>query len=275
MSYLDLFGFLGKLIGGVSDVKAFADQMGSVQDEIFVTVYGGPNSDRKRLYRLAASIGFGLVQRLGPTDGDIPAPGMVGIEYDAADNYVTFSLRYSNTLAVIMATSTITGQKSATELYDELPVLSGPAPQVRGGEWNFTGPGIGNFNPVVIDKFPVPDYGPDLARRVLLTKSPLSVPPDPDLPPPPKAPVPPLGPLARLGLGLPGAIIGTLADYDRLHLPPDPATPKPTVNPRPHADARTRGSWTSLVFSALTTPATTFDLTYPSPPDTLERFAGK
>src|SRR4051794_12319628 len=100
-------------LGAASALKSAADQLGSIQDDVSVTVWGGPNSNRRRLYWLAAAIGFGLVKRLGPVSTEIPAPGMVAIQYNAADNYVTFQLRYSNTLAVVMATSLLPGRPAA------------------------------------------------------------------------------------------------------------------------------------------------------------------
>jgi hypothetical protein len=226
--------------GLVDSLKTAADQFGSIQDEVTVTVWGGPNSVRSKLYHLAASIGFGLVQRLGPVSVDIPAPGSVTIQYDAADNYVTFHLRYSNTLAVILATTQLPGRPAAADLFERLPVLSGPEHETIGGEWNFTGPGVGG--PLVaLPGIPTPVLGmagAGTAGHVLLTKNPTSPEPNPT--------------------AAPGA-----------------NAPLPTLNPRPYADHRSRGSWTSLVYAALTTPGTTYDMTFASPPGTTADFRGK
>lgn len=235
-----LTGPLGFAITGLDLAKSAADQIGSIQDDVMVTVWGGPGSDRQRLYHLAAAIGFGLVKRLGPVSTEIPAPGMVAIQYDAADNHVTFQLRYSNTLAVVMATSLLPGRPAASDLARSLPVLWGPAEGVEGGKWNFTGPAVGNDLLAGFDTgLPVPDLmASGYANRTLLTKNDVSIPPDPNV-----------------------EILG----------------PGPTLNPRPHADARSRGSWVSLVYSALTTPGTTFDMTYPKPPAStnIDRYRGK
>jgi hypothetical protein len=91
------------------------------------------------------------------------------------------------------------------------------------------------------------------------------------------------------GLPVPDLAVGGYADRTLLtkndaSVPPDPtvapgALPTgPTLNPRPHADFRSRGSWVSMVYSSLTTPGTTFDMTFPKPPvapGDIERYRGK
>jgi hypothetical protein len=234
-SGLELFS---KAFGTVGDAKQFADQFGGLYDQVDVTVWGGPISDRRRLFRLAAAIAFGLVKRRGPVSAFIPPPGSIAVEYDAADNYVTFSLKYNSTLFVMGVTS---GVLSAPLFYgpDDLPVLGGPAPTVRGGEWNFNGPAIGSTSFVGSTGagLLIAPTLEEMKDKVLITKESISSPPS-------------------------------------LSAPPDSLPAGPTISPRPHADYRSRGCWASLVYTALSTPGTTYDMYYPKPPGGLNDFRG-
>lgn len=223
--------------------KEAANMLGSLEDGVEVEVWGnGPNTPKRLLFQCAAATAFGLVKRLGPAGALIPPPGMVAVQYDAADNYLKFSLRYSNSLVAILVANSkllggaVGGPAGGTDtLFHKMPVLSGPEDTVTGGPWTFHGPGI-HF-PLVGDiVLNVPKL--KFEGKTILTKDEVSVPPHPEV--------------AGMGAAR-------------------------TINPRPAADQRSRSAWVNLVWSCLTQPGVQFNMTFPEPhggADGLEAFRG-
>lgn len=257
MNPWDIVQIVGTAADFVGKAKDFADQFGQVVDEVTVTVYGTPQAKKKDLFKVAAATAFSLVHRLAPgLGGLIPAPGSITVQYDAADKYLTFHLKYSNTLAVALTALNapnfvnigswlIGGAGAPAGLVDagilraavaaRMPVLSGPYDEVRGGKWTFTGPGLGDGK---AGGFPTPD----LTRwegKIILTDKNTSTPP----------------------IDGPGGI------------PVDGDT-SPTINPRPLVDHRSRGSFANLVFTALSTAGSSVDMTYPATTGTVKDFIG-
>ncbi|QEG29296.1 hypothetical protein GobsT_40910 [Gemmata obscuriglobus] len=225
-------------MSGLKAVKELSDQFGSIQDLVSVTCFGSPRANRQQLYHLAASIAFGMVHRLAANLSDLaPPPGAIAINYDATSNVLTFTLRYSTSLAWALASTQAAGRPDADQLYDLLPVLSGPREEVVGGKWDFTGTGVG-YGFSLLPGLPVPVLEDHYTGRVQITKHDVSRVPDP---------------YAPAGSGEEG----------------------PTLNPRPAADSRSRGTWCQLVYSALSLPGTTFDQLYPKPPASNDKYRGE
>jgi hypothetical protein len=126
---------LGGEAGGVAGgAKRVSDQFGQIQDIITVTIKGGPRSDTRALFRLAASIAFGKVQRLVPAGGagnPLPPPGAIAVQYSLEKREVTFMLSLSRSIMTI----TTVGDGAAA--IDALPVFSGPSMTTVGGNWDF------------------------------------------------------------------------------------------------------------------------------------------
>src|SRR6185295_3563599 len=64
--------------GAAGDLKKTANQLGQLQDRIVITIKGGPQSDMKQLFRLAAAVAFGKINRLVAAGGrfnPLPPPG--------------------------------------------------------------------------------------------------------------------------------------------------------------------------------------------------------
>lgn len=147
------WGFLQRNLPGLGAVgKEIGKSIPHLENEAVVEVVGQPGASKQQLYFLAMSTAMGLV---GRSDFSVilpgtprfyvnPPPGMIMVEYDAADNWVRATIRYrTSTLGAITETF------SAQRFYRETAVYAGPNDSVTGAEFNFTsinplGPGIPN-----------------------------------------------------------------------------------------------------------------------------------
>lgn len=160
---------------GVQYVSDLKEQLGTLDDEIIVTVAGGPLSNKRQLYKLAAAVAFGVVKRLVPAGDPLnpfAAPGSLGIEYDATTKEVTLILRLRRTLFAITAPVALGGAGQASAL-SQTAVFSGPDDFVVGGAWDFA------LNAGILGvKMPTLEF----AGKTILTDSPVVQSPDPRLP---------------------------------------------------------------------------------------------
>lgn len=119
-----------------------------LEDEATVEVVGQPGATKKQLYFLALSAAFALAKRIDPSllgRYILPPPGMLMIEYDAADHWVRVTLRYKTSLLAAAAANLAAGVLGAigaggilTKVdFAALPVYSGPKCDVIGGTFDF------------------------------------------------------------------------------------------------------------------------------------------
>jgi hypothetical protein len=123
--------------------------LGALQDEITVHIRGGPRSNTKALFRLAASIAFGKVLRMVPAGGagnPLPPPGMMGVMYHLENREVTFILRMNQ--SVITATAF-----SGVDTLANLPVYAGPVMTAKGADMDFRPPVFGAPPGLIIPPF--------------------------------------------------------------------------------------------------------------------------
>lgn len=244
-NFADLLSIAAGTASVVKAGKDFYDQFGYIADDVTVTVYGTPYSSKSELYKLAASLAFSMAQRLGPdTALFFPCPGSATVQYDAAQNFVTFNVKVSNSLAVVLASAAFfPGKPNADALSANLPLFAGPKDEHVGSKWLFNGPGVGAPFVFAIGAPVLPGLkSPDLKRwdnHTILTNRTSTTPP----------------------------IEGANGERDKGPL-------SPTMNPRPAVDHRARGSFANLVFSALSTPGTDYDLLYPKPANDLSDYSG-
>ncbi len=129
---------------GLAALREIANTVPRLEDEVTVEVVGNPGASKQQLYFLALAAANGMVHRFAPLlDFNplvAPTMGMLMIEYDAADNWVRCTLRYStSTLA-----AATTGDRRPT-YYNDLAVYRGPQCKVVGEAFDFTSatlPGI-------------------------------------------------------------------------------------------------------------------------------------
>lgn len=132
--------------GAIADATfKFAPQL---EDEVTVEVVGQPGASKKQLYFLALAAAFGIVKRADVrVAGKFlqPPPGMLMIEYDAADHWVRCTLRYKTSLLQGAAAGLI-GNVVGTDIVgpgianlSSIPLYAGPKCDVIGGEFEFVG----------------------------------------------------------------------------------------------------------------------------------------
>ena len=213
--------------GLLGSVKKLTDSLGTIQDQIVVTVTGGPRSDIKALFRLAASVAFGKVKRLVPAGGELnplPPPGAIGVRYSIERREVTFVLRMNRSLAT--ACNTVVGD--GVREVGKLPVFAGPDNTAIGGKFDFKAtPPPGGLVGLIDGAIPLPEL--EFAGKTLLTPAVVSPDPNP-------------------------TVVG-------------PGETGPTKNPRPTGDARSRGSLVRMVTAALASPSETGPATFVLPTD--------
>lgn len=158
---------------GLAFYQEFKKFIPQVEDEVTVEVIGQPGSTKRDLYYLALSTACSLVRRMefGANAGVVAPPptGLLMIEYDAADHWVRCTLKYVTSLLsaaiaadpkVILRAAGISGNIAFQVLdymrnaengkplpaYADMVLFKGPADEVVGKSFNFTGgvlaPGI-------------------------------------------------------------------------------------------------------------------------------------
>lgn len=151
----------GRLLGGIwrnlPGIAAIGKEIGKsvphLENEATVEVLGQPGANKKDLYFLALATAFGLVGRsdisffVGQTRFYVaPPPGLLMVEYDAADNWVRATVKY-RTSTLTAVTEAALGNR-VTAFYQETALYSGPDDFVTGRPFNFTTvnliPGIPN-----------------------------------------------------------------------------------------------------------------------------------
>lgn len=224
---------LGKIpiLGTV--VKEITEFSPHLEDEATVEVVGQPGSTKKQLYFLALSAAFSLVRRIDLKffgRNILPPPGMLMIEYDAADHWVRATIRYRTSMlqaaaANLAGANALGGLNPFSEVpLNTLPVYAGPKCDVVGASFSFTGgvtpeesralsvflPGVAGFLdsatagiPTSSTSAPAPKL--PFAGKTILTPCAQVADPNPDLP------------------GAGGAVI-------------------PSPNPKPPGDNRSRGA---------------------------------
>lgn len=157
------------ILNGGANAAQVAGSLGQVVDEITVRISGGPRSESRALFRLAAAIAFGKVKRLVPAGGEnnpLPPPGMIGIHYSVESREVMFILRLSQSIM------TITTFGDGADAISALPVFAGPDMTTVGGAFDFrppTAPGAPTIKPAVLE----------FAGKTLLTDQTISPDPNP------------------------------------------------------------------------------------------------
>ena len=138
----NMFGWFAKNLPFVGAIaKEFDKFCPQIEDEVSVTVQGQPGSTKRRMYLMALATCSGIARRLNTIAPGgvflVPPPGLLMVEYDAADNWVRCTMRYqTGTLGL----STIGGGLGASDpVFDNLPVYNGPDCEVVGKPLNFTG----------------------------------------------------------------------------------------------------------------------------------------
>lgn len=169
-NYLDILAKIGSVADAVNDY------LPHLEDEATVEVVGQPGASKKQLYFLALSAAFALVKRIDPqVNGKylLPPPGMIMVEYDAADHWVRATIRYKTALWQAAAADIITqitspfdtiknfffggakaitgkvGAPSGADL-SNLPVYAGPKCDVVGSTFDYTGLVAAAANGIVI-----------------------------------------------------------------------------------------------------------------------------
>lgn len=127
---LDSIPLIGPILGAGINAVGLSPKL---EDEVTVEVLGQPGSTKRELYRLAMATGFGLVRRFDVAQKLSLPPGMMMIEYDAADHWVRFTLRYKTSILTAAPAKGIGPLDLPTTV-----VFNGPEDQVVGGAFNFT-----------------------------------------------------------------------------------------------------------------------------------------
>lgn len=222
----------------INEGKEYANSLGMITDEMIVTIRGNKLASKSRLYKMAAALAFGQIQRMDSNTGRgvMPCPGLIMMENHLHDVCVTFTLRYTRSLATIMAVQSLNyigtaigGGASVTvsQFLSRLPVFTGPDNDYSGGYWDFSNLLLSGV------EFDLPYSG-----KPILFQSSHS--PDPN----------------------PNTGKSGISDFV-------------SQNPRPMGDARSRGTLVSLVTAALSNPGSTAGLTMPvNPNNTLATFYG-
>lgn len=111
-----------------------------LEDEAVVEVVGQPGADKKRLYYLALAAANGLARQfndLATLNPFLPPPmGVLMIEYDAADQWVRCTIRYS---VGTLGAAVTTGPKKGSDLFQAAAVYQGPNCDLTGQQFGFTG----------------------------------------------------------------------------------------------------------------------------------------
>lgn len=163
---LNLFSRGGSILsGGASVADAARNNTPKLEDEAIVEVVGQPGSTKRQLYYLALATASSLVRRFDFARFASPPPGMLMVEYDAADNWVRCTLRYRTSLlasavgqalgdallnfgrAPFLPRLEYAAEQGSLKDYAQAPVLAGPNETLVGKPFNFTGsltPGVPN-----------------------------------------------------------------------------------------------------------------------------------
>lgn len=148
----------------LSAISTIKEQIPVLEDEVVVEVRGQPGATKKQLYYLALSAAFGLIRRfdLGVNGVYVAVPpGVLMVEYDAADNWVRATVRFRTSLITTSVTIALPmlnplpiplfgtlfadsvndylKEKAGLDFYGEAVVFSGPKEEVVGGKFNFAG----------------------------------------------------------------------------------------------------------------------------------------
>lgn len=148
-------GIGGGLLGLGGKLK---DHHGRINDQIIVTISGGPLSDMKTLHRLAVSIAFGKVRKLINAGEPnflgrlVSLPGSITVVYSLERKAVTVVVQMDRSLNSIV-------DNSGLGVLENLPVFAGPKNDSVGGDWD--------LNPTVVD-------GKDLFKPVKLPTLPFN-----------------------------------------------------------------------------------------------------
>lgn len=240
-------------IGAV--VSGVADMFPKLEDEVTVEVMGQPGSNKRELYRLAMATAYGIARPglNGTASLFGPPPSMILCEYDAADAWVRFTVRYRIGVLDFALTpnsgpaSILAGVASGRGL----PVVLGPPDEVIGGRM----------------RLPIPSVTGVVA-----------------------APIPFVPAIDPISLLVPMRFVNkVILTSSGVCESPDPATTGMTINspnPRPPGDTRSRGAVQNpniaeinanylvpLVFAALSDPGSQSNLTVPAPSPVSPGFA--
>ena len=242
-SLLSMLSNIGSVASGV------ADMFPKLEDEVTVEVMGQPGSNKRELYRLAMATAYGIVRPGSNGTASLlgPPPSMILCEYDAADAWVRFTVRYRIGVLDFALTPT-TGPASILAGITAgrgLPVVLGPPDEVIGARMRLPIPNVGalvgaitsSITGIAID--PLTILAPmRFVNKVILTSSGVCESPDP---------------------ATTGMVINS-------------------PNPRPPGDTNSRGAVQNpniaeinanylvpLVFAALSDPGSQSNLTVPAP----------
>jgi hypothetical protein len=116
-----------KIIGDVSD--AIKKCLPRWEEEVSATVYGGPTSTRKSLYRLAMALVWGKIQRRDFIR-ILPPAGFLKLEYNLEEKSVNVTCR--------MVTTYLPALLGLIRTARSYELFQGPAETAVGGEWAFT-----------------------------------------------------------------------------------------------------------------------------------------
>lgn len=184
-------GALGKAAPNLLSIGEWSkNAIPKFENEVTVEVIGDPTANMAYLYKLALATAFGLVKNVSLTGRDengrpyyitLP-PGMLMIEYDAADRWVRCTLKYVNTVAVAAAGR---GNRLEADFFRGNPLYSGPKEFTEGSDWNFSGlilPGLGGIPgiPNSAESKGLPALA--FSNRNILTSDPTTIDPNPARP---------------------------------------------------------------------------------------------
>lgn len=282
------------LVSGVMLVADIIKQnTPTLENEVVVEVVGQPGATKQQLYFLALAAASSVVQQIAPLNPAVaflsPSAGMLLIEYDAADNWVRCTLKYTSGMAANYA---FTGGPLAAPgrtLFDRLAVMRGPACDLNGSPFGFIAQAGGPLGPLVL--LAIPGIGPAIAGTIdaLTLLGTAGIPSGSTLaagaPQLPFAGNPILTACPTTPTPVPNAIVQVPVLDSPLNGAVGPTIPSP--NPKPPGDNRSRGAVTvpnignpgipfgtccnqslaliPLIFTALSTPATNAGMTFADP----------
>lgn len=237
---------IGSLIGGAINIlppvlNAIGGAVGvtpKLEDEVTVEVVGQPGSSKKELYYLALNTAFGLVRRFDASPTLAMPPGLLMLEYDAADSWVRCVLKYKSSIL----TSSLS---KSTPTIPEMQIFKGPEEQVIGGAFNFTTKIQTPDRPTPYPGVPIlPFTGKVILTTATTIQNGISTTPGAINASPAGNPRPPGDDISRGAVGNPGQVISASG------------TPFDAANPlNPIADIKAT-YLVPLVFAALSAPGT-------------------
>lgn len=169
---------LDVITGGANVAQAISDITPKLEDEVTVEVVGQPGSTKRQLYYLAMSAAYGLARPALLARWLKQPPSLMMCEYDAADAWVRFTLKYKtgvfNFIQNAIFTPSIIGELATST---GMVVVNGPSDTLKGASAVI--PLQGNLapilNPAFLGAVPLP-----FSNKIILTSSGICENPDPN-----------------------------------------------------------------------------------------------